>query len=70
MNSHRSLPEHSHDQCIRYIDSRELDVVHEFVGRNALENEVAGISVLAFITFQGNGQKPDPHRYYENHDQP
>ena len=59
MNSKNCLSEDRHDHGISGIRSRKLHVVGEFVWRDALEHELAGIRVFAFVALDRNPQEPN-----------
>jgi protein O-mannosyl-transferase len=59
MNADDCLSKDRHDQRIGCISSRELHVVSELVRRDALQNELTGIGILAFIALQRNTKKSD-----------
>ena len=52
VNSGGGLTENGHDDCISGVRAGELHVVGFFVRGNALQDELAGIGVLAFIPLQ------------------
>jgi hypothetical protein len=59
MNSEDGLSEHRHDQSIGRISAWELHVVSELVRGNALQNELASISVFAFVALEWNSKEPN-----------
>src|SRR2546428_9912787 len=70
MNANDCLPKERHDQRIGCISSREFHVVSELVRRDALQHELTGIRILAFIALQRNTEKPDAnsdHEYRDDH---
>jgi len=62
MNSDDCLSEDRHDHGISGIGSGKLHVVSEFVWGDALQQELAGISVLAFVAFQRNSEQSNSDR--------
>jgi hypothetical protein len=62
MNSGDCLSEDRHDHGISSIRSWKLHVVSELVRRDALQYELAGISVLALVALEWNSQKPNSDR--------
>ena len=59
MNSGYCLPKDRHDYCIGCISAWKLHVVGERVWWNTLQNELAGISVFAFVALEWNPKKSD-----------
>src|SRR5262249_33439763 len=59
MNSGNRLSKHRHDHCVSCICARELHVVSQLVWWNALQNELTGISVFAFVALKWNSKKPN-----------
>src|SRR6266404_5861853 len=59
MNANDCLPKDRHDQRVGRIGSREFHVVSELVRRDALQHELTGIRIFAFIALQRNTKKPD-----------
>src|ERR1041385_5249772 len=68
MNANNCLPKDRHDQGIGCISSREFHVVSELVRRDALQQELTGIRILAFIALQRNTEKPDANSDHETDD--
>src|SRR6266571_5486988 len=68
MNANNCLPKNRHDQRIGCIGSREFHVVSEFVRRDALQHELTGIRILAFIALQRNTEKPDANSDHKTKD--
>ena len=62
MNSDDCLSEDRHDHGISGIGSGKLHVVSEFVWGDALQQKLAGISVLAFVAFQRNSEQSNSDR--------
>ena len=60
MNRMDRLPKERHDQRVGSIRSWKFHVVGKLVRGNALQYELAGISVLAFIAFKWNSKESDP----------
>src|SRR6266446_9347478 len=52
MNSSDCLSEDRHDQSVSSIGSRKLHVVSQFVRVDALQHELTGISVFAFVALK------------------
>ena len=69
MNPERCLSENSHDQSISSVNPGKLHVVRQLIRRNSFQNKLAGVSKLAFISFQRDRQKADPHRHDKQKDQ-
>src|SRR6516225_10078647 len=57
--------EDRHKHCICSVRSRKFHVVGELVGRDALQYEMAGISVLALVALKRNSQEANPDCEYE-----
>src|SRR5206468_2600984 len=68
MNTNDCLPKERHDQRIGFIGSREFHVVSELVRWDALQHELTGIRILAFIALQRNTKKPDANNDHKNKD--
>ena len=62
MNPSDCLSEDRHDHSISGISSGKLHVVGKFVWGDALQQELAGISVLAFVAFQRNSEQSNSDR--------
>ena len=62
MNPSGRLSEHHHQKCIRRVRPGKLHVVSKLVGRNALQNQLSGVSVLAFVAFQRNSEQSNSDR--------
>jgi len=62
------LPEHREDRGIGGIGPRQLHVVGQLVGRNVLQNELAGVGVLAFVALQRHIEQTPADRSKENDD--
>ena len=60
MNSGYRLSKDRHDCRVRCISPWKLHVVGELVWWNALQNQLTGISVFAFVALERNSQKPNP----------
>jgi amidohydrolase len=60
------LPKDRQDRGIGRIGPRQLHVVGQLVGRNTLQNELAGIGVLTLIALQRHVQQPPADRSKEN----
>jgi hypothetical protein len=59
MDSGYCLPKDRHDYCVGCISAWKLHVVGERVWWNTLQNELAGISVFAFVALEWNPKKSD-----------
>ena len=59
MNPGNCLSKHRHDDSVRGIRSRKFHIVSELVWRDALQHELAGISVFAFIALERNSKEPN-----------
>ena len=57
MNASNGLAKKRHAERAAVIRSRQFHVVGQFVGRYPLQNQLASISVFAFITLQGHVQQ-------------
>jgi hypothetical protein len=62
VNSRRSLPEHRHAHCIRGIGAGQLHVVGFLVRGDALEHELAGVGLFAFVALERHLAQPKPHK--------
>src|SRR5207245_9398485 len=62
MNPSDCLSEDRHDHSISGISSGKLHVVGKFVWGDALQHELAGISVLAFVALQRNAEESNSDR--------
>ena len=60
MNRMNGLSEDRHDYGICGIGARKLHVISKLVRRDALQYELAGISVLALVAFERNSQETNP----------
>jgi hypothetical protein len=67
MNSRRRLSEQSHHPCVGGISSRQFDIESELVRRDAFEHQLAGVSKLTLVAFQGDGQQPKTHDDRQQH---
>ena len=56
MNSGYCLPKDRHNRGVGCISAWKLHVVGERVWRNTLQNELAGISVFAFVALEWNSK--------------
>ena len=52
MDSAGRLPKCREDRGVGCVGPRQLHVVGQLVGRNALQNELTGVGVLALVAFQ------------------
>src|SRR5437879_10048175 len=68
MNTNDCLSKERHDQRISSIGSREFHVVSELVRRDALQQELSGIRIFAFIALQRNTKEPDANNDHKNKD--
>ena len=68
MDSAGRLPKHREDRGIGRIGSGQLHVVGQLVGRNALQNQLAGVGVLALIAFQRHVQQAPADHFKEKDD--
>jgi hypothetical protein len=59
MDASDGLAKNGHDYGMCGIGSGELHVRRYAVGRNALQHELAGVGILAFVAFEGNREKVD-----------
>src|SRR5690348_1951416 len=57
MDSGNRLAKQRHNHSVSRISARKLHVVGKLVGWNALQNELAGISVFAFVSFERNSKE-------------
>ena len=62
MDAGDCLSKDRHDRGISQISPGELHIVGKLVGRDALQNELAGISVLAFVTLEWNSKESNSNR--------
>src|SRR5215470_15978719 len=60
VNSPNCLSKKRHNERVRGIRSGKFHVIGELVRWDALQYELAGISVLALVTLQGDFQKTNP----------
>src|SRR6516162_9563435 len=60
VNPGNCLAKNRHDDCVCGRRSGKFHVKREFVRRDALQHELAGISVLAFVALKGNSQETNP----------
>src|SRR5215831_13631818 len=60
MNAGDCFSENRHKTCIRSVRSGKFHVVGKLVRRDALQYELAGISVLTFIAFERSFQETNP----------
>ena len=56
MNSGDCLSKDRHDHRVGRISARELHVISELVWRDALQYQLPGISVLAFVALEWNSK--------------
>jgi hypothetical protein len=56
-DSGRTLAKDRHDRGIGCVRAGQLHVVGERVGRDALQDELSGIGVFAFVPFQRHGSQ-------------
>ena len=59
VNARDGLAEDGHDYGVRGVSSRKLHVGRDAVWRDALQNELAGVSILAFIALERDGKQVD-----------
>jgi hypothetical protein len=59
MDAGDSLAENCHDYGMCGVGSGELHIGRHAVRRNALQHELAGVRVLAFVAFERDGKKVD-----------
>ena len=62
MDSGDGLSEDRHDHGVRGIDSGKLHIESCLVGRNALEEQLAGIRIFAFVALQWNFEQAYAHQ--------
>ena len=60
MDSRRRFAEQRHDGGVGEISSRKFHVVGQFVGRNAVQNQLPGVGIFALVAFQRKIQQPQP----------
>ena len=60
VDSRGGLAKQKHQPGVGRINPRELHVVKELVGRNALEHQLAAVGEFPFIPFQRDCQQPKP----------
>src|SRR5215208_4627664 len=53
------LAEERHDQGVGGVSAGKFHVVNEFVGRNTLQHELAGVSELPFVAFERHVAEAD-----------
>src|SRR2546430_9088304 len=68
MNANDCLPKDRHDQRVGRIGSGEFHVVSELVRWDALQHELTGIRIFAFIALQRNTKEPDANRDHQTED--
>jgi hypothetical protein len=66
----RVLPENRFDQRVRRVRPRELHVVDEPVRRDALQQELAGVRVLAFVALEREVEVAEADDGVERDDEP
>ena len=57
MNAGYGLAEDGHDYCVRGVSPRKLHIGRDAVWRDTLQDELAGVSVLALIALQRDGEQ-------------
>ena len=59
MDAGRGLAEEGHDDGVGGVGAGQFHVVGFLVGRNALQDELSGVGVFAFVAFEGHVAQPD-----------
>ena len=59
------MPEERHDQGVGVIGPRKLHVVGFEVGGNALQDELTGVGVFAFVPLERHVRQAEPHERCE-----
>ncbi len=62
MNPDDGLAEKSHDQRVHGVCAGQFHVRSEAVGRDALEHQLSGVGVLAFIALERGRRKADANQ--------
>ena len=52
MNSGEGLPEDRHQAGVGRVSAREFHIVSQFVRRSALQHQLTGIGIFAFISLK------------------
>ncbi len=60
MNGLTGLPEETEDQGVRRVGPRELHVVGQPVGWDALQEQLACVGVLALVALEGHIEQAQP----------
>src|SRR5579885_2029630 len=66
MNCDYGLPKERHDECVRAISAWKFHVIGEFIGGNALQHQLSGVSVFAFVALEWNSQEPQSYHHHES----
>jgi hypothetical protein len=55
------LPEYGHDRRVTGVGAWQLHIISHLVGWDAVQEQLAGVSVFPFVALQGDGQQAHPH---------
>ena len=69
MDRRRRLPERGEDGGVNDIDAGHLEVVRARVGRDALQQELAEVRVLALVAIEWQVHQPQSNHRHAGQDQ-